>query len=257
VNKKRLLIALAVVAVMLVGGITAGTALQIEQPVSATIKVEALGNSPSFDLIDNPDDTKAGGKTGNILADDTYDMNFGPTGAGVTFGRNQTVFVGSSSDPIFTLQNNYAKNLLVKWKFVGGDVPDPAKATATYLNFLSYPSDSGDHGFLNVYITGTSVSAPGWHMLPPSASRAYYFQYQSHGLTAQPAASWTVNLKLIAEENEQPLLAWAQKKLSPNDAMFDDVNEVVYHMRADGSEVDVIAFADWDHDAWLASWTTD
>jgi hypothetical protein len=65
-GKKKLLLSLALVAVMLVGGITAGTQLLIEQPVSASISVEGLGDSPSFNIIDNVFDSGDGDSEGNI-----------------------------------------------------------------------------------------------------------------------------------------------------------------------------------------------
>jgi hypothetical protein len=262
VNKKRLLIALAVVAVMLVGGITAGTALQINQPVSATIKVESLGNSPTFNLIDNPSTTTAGGKAGIPQADDTYLMDFGPGGAGVTFGRNQEVRVGSSSDPIFTLQNNYAKDLAVR--FVSavnlnettliGDGGVPTNHNGFYVQF---PSASTP--VIGVKVAASKIISQGAHWIPAGESRSYYLWYAVHNVDAgaQPAQSFTLPLKLRASESMSPPMDWAVANLIPNDVLFDDANEVVYHKLADGSEVVAIPFAGFDYQAWLESWITD
>ncbi len=118
-GKKKLLLSLAIVAVMLVGGITAGTQLLIEQPVSASITVEGLGNSPSFNIIDNvftdPDNAHAGASAGYISDQDVYVIGFGATNPGgawaLSFGKSQTATVGDNADHVFKMENNYAYDM--------------------------------------------------------------------------------------------------------------------------------------------------
>jgi hypothetical protein len=123
-NRKRVLAAVVVVAVMLVGGITAGTQLLIEQPVSATVTIESLGTSPSFNIIDNPFGTgpdeseTAGAAAGYINNQDIYVIDFGKkaqTETGddweLSFGRSQSGTVGSATDPILYIDNNYAADM--------------------------------------------------------------------------------------------------------------------------------------------------
>jgi hypothetical protein len=120
-GKKKLLIGLALVAVMLVGGITAGTQLLIEQPVSASISVEGIGgSSPSFNVIDNPfdpDDGHAGASAGYINTNDEYVIGFGATNPGgawaLSFGRSQTATIGDTEDYVFKLENNYANTMTI------------------------------------------------------------------------------------------------------------------------------------------------
>jgi hypothetical protein len=124
-GKKTVLI-LAIVALMVAGAVMAGTALQITQPVSATISVEGIGDSsPSFNVIDNVFDAStnngAGAAAGNISANDVYVIDFGGEAAAATgnnawllsFGRSQSAVVGNDSDFVLKLQNNYADPLTI------------------------------------------------------------------------------------------------------------------------------------------------
>lgn len=125
-GKKTVLI-LAIVALMVAGAVMAGTALQITQPVSATISVEGIGgSSPSFNVIDNAFDVStnngAGAAAGNISANDVYVIDFGGEAAAATgnnawllsFGRSQSAVVGNGSgDFVFRLQNNYVDPLTI------------------------------------------------------------------------------------------------------------------------------------------------
>jgi len=260
-SKKRLLLGLVAVAVMLVGGITAGTSLLIDQPASMTVSIEDLGSSPTFDLIDNPSDTTAGGKTGTIEDDDTYTMQFGPGGADVVFGRNQAVTVGSTSDSIFTVENNYAKGLVVRLVAVDPDDGGPPVGGNGFYFHLYSPTIAGDswpYHYIGIWAqTYNRLGSQGAHWLPAGESRDYYMKYTTYGGAAQPEQSFTMELKLQATENEEPLMVWAENNLPANDCLFDDVNEIVYHKLVDGSSVEAIPFADFDHEAWLASWPTD
>jgi len=121
-GKKRMFLSLAIAAVMLAGGITAGTQLLIEQPVSASITVEGLGNSPSFNVIDNPFDettnAHAGASAGYISDQDVYAIDFGKkaeedTGNAweLSFGKSQTATVGDNTDYVLKMENNYAYDM--------------------------------------------------------------------------------------------------------------------------------------------------
>ena len=123
-SNKKALLTLAVVAVMLAGGITAGTRLLIEQPVSASITIEGLGISPSFNIIDNVfDETTndyAGAAAGYISDNDVYVIDFGKkaeqdTGSDweLSFRRSQTATVGDNIDHVFKCENNYANDMTV------------------------------------------------------------------------------------------------------------------------------------------------
>jgi len=123
-GKKTVLI-LALAALMVAGAVMAGTALEIRQPVSATVSVEGIGNSPTFNVIDNVFDAAsnngAGAAAGHISTNDVYVIDFGGEAAAATgdgawllsFGRSQTAKVGDSSDFVFKLQNNYATDLTI------------------------------------------------------------------------------------------------------------------------------------------------
>jgi hypothetical protein len=260
-TKKLLLIGLALM-LLTSTALVASTYLKIDQPVSAAIRIEGIGNSPTFNVIDNPDAATAGGRTGSIQGNDTYLMNFGPGGGGVVFGRNQAVQVGSTDDPIFTLQNNYAKNVIVRMKSAqpDGKGGPPVGGNGFYMRFYS-PTIAGDpwpyHNFGVWVQTYNRIGSQGAHLLPPGQSRSYYMQYTTYGGAAQPEQNFTLPLQFEVMENEEPLLTWAQKNLPANDVLFDDVNQVVYHKTADGSSVEIIPFANFDYDAWLASWPAD
>jgi hypothetical protein len=190
-------------------------------------------------------------------------MNFGDGGAGVTFGRNQAVKVGSTSDPIFTIENNYAKGLVVRMVSAdpAGKGGPAVGGNGFYFRFYGNPASvAGDsyNGHIGVWVqTYNRIGSQGYHWIPGGESRSYYMSYTTYGGAAQPEQSFTLPLKLTASENEEPLLVWAEKNLPANDCLFDDVNEVVYHKTADGSSVEAIPFADFDYDAWLASWPTE
>lgn len=256
-TRKLLLIGLGLLLIASTA-LVAGTYLKIDQPVSAAIRISGLGNSPTFNLIDNPDQNTAGGKTGQILDDDTYLMEFGPGGAGVVFGRNQAVQVGSNDDPIFTLQNNYAKNLIVRIKTTdpNGAGGPSVGGNGFYMRFYS-PTIAGDpwpYHYIGIWVqTYNRISSQGAHVLPPGETRSYYMGYTTYGGAAQPEQSFTLPLMFEVMENEQPLLSWAQNHLPPNDALFDDANEVVYYKTVSGS-VEIIPLAEWNHEAWLTSW---
>lgn len=251
-NKKRILIAVTVVAVMLVGGITAGTTLEIQQPASTQIIIEGIGgSSPTFNLVDNPG-TTAGGKAGEIADDDTYVIDFGPDGAGVIFGRNQEVWIGSTSDPIFTLENNYSKGLIIRPE--GAGAGPNVNGLGFFLQMRSGPPPYLWHFHPGVWVTPwNKIVSLGWDWIPAGASFSYSLHYRSIFDFAQPENSFTLPLKLCASENNGPLSVWSQKYLPPNDVVFDDVNQVVYHKTQDGSSVEAIPFADFDYDAWVES----
>jgi hypothetical protein len=270
VNKKRLLIALAVVAVMLVGGITAGTALQINQPASAMITIEGIGNSPSFNLIDNDSNTTAGGNAGYIAGDDTYVIDL--PGANIVLPRNPGkvnpgVLVGYSpnsgegaGDPIFTIENKYAKNLIVSLGVV-----NPADANAIpvvgggyQINLNSAtPTSTWQRAELTFWPRGGFYQTVGAIAIPPGGSRTFDLRYvtwkqstilQGH---AQPEQDWTLALRLNAEENEQPLEVWAENNLAPNDWLYDADGEWVYHKLADGT---VETKSAEEFAAWYETW---
>jgi len=124
-GKKKVLI-VAIVALMFAGAVLAGTTLQITQPVNATVSVEGLGSSPSFNVIDNVFDVNtnnsAGAAAGYISTADVYVIDFGGEAAAATgdgawllsFGRNQSAIVGDGiTDFVFKIENNYAALLTV------------------------------------------------------------------------------------------------------------------------------------------------
>jgi hypothetical protein len=132
-GKKKLLLGLALVVVMLAGGITAGTQLLIQQPVSASIKIEGIGgSSPSFNIIDNafadPDNPYAGAAAGYISSEDVYVIGFGANIPGgdwaLSFGRSQTADIGNGSDFVFKLENNYDNDMTVSLLKTGGNLGD-------------------------------------------------------------------------------------------------------------------------------------
>lgn len=121
-SKRRLALGLVVVALALAGVVMAGTALEIRQPVSATVTISNLGSSPSFDIIDNVFDAttnaKSGAAAGYIDSQDNYVIGFGSGNPGgdwvLSFGRSQTAKVGDGSDFVFKVKNHYANNMTVK-----------------------------------------------------------------------------------------------------------------------------------------------
>ena len=132
-GKRKFLAAVAIVALMLTGAVMAGTALQIRQPVGATVSIAGIGEGSgvTFNLIDNlfgEDNEKAGAAAGHVRSDDYYVVDFGANlGAGenggswgLSFGRAQTAKVGDNDeDFVFKLENNYTAQLDVDLVFDG------------------------------------------------------------------------------------------------------------------------------------------
>ena len=129
-NLKRMVLTFGIAMLLAVGAISVGTALTITQPVNATIKIEGLGSSPSFNIMDNVFDAgtnaKTGAAAGYIDSNDNYVIAFGATSPGgnwqLSLGRSQTADVGNKTDYVFKLQNNYANSMSIKLEKVGGDL---------------------------------------------------------------------------------------------------------------------------------------
>jgi len=198
VKKKRILIVTLAVTVMLIGGITAGTALNIQQPASAQIRIEDIGGgSPTFNLIDNDADTGAGSEAGDIVGSD-YVIDFAP----LIFGRNQEWWVGSSDDPIFTLENNYAKGLLISLKGAG------AGPSVNGLGFALVMLGGKPWWLAHPFVWATpwnTLICMGWDWICPGKSYDYHLHYRPLLGIAQPEQSFTLPLKIPARGNDHSL----------------------------------------------------
>jgi hypothetical protein len=212
-GKKKLLLSLALVAVMLAGGITAGTQLLIEQPVSASISVEGIGgSSPSFNVIDNvfadPGNPNAGAAAGYINpTSDFYVIGFGATNPGgawaLSFGRSQTATVGDGTDYVFKLQNNYAKtmtvNLLKKAvSYESGSLS--TLGTGVVIKFMN-----ADTGVAQWTLTGATTSPyTDWTItnnpltLDSGGTATFYLKVENDEAVVSPAGGWTPRVRFQA-----------------------------------------------------------
>ena len=116
--KKKVITFLVAFIVLTAGAVIGGTALEINQPVSAMVTIANLGdavNGPSFNIIDNvfslSTNAKAGASAGYIDSQDNYIIGFGAGNPGgswaLKFGRSQTATVGNANDYVFSIKNSY------------------------------------------------------------------------------------------------------------------------------------------------------
>jgi len=175
---------------------------------------------------------------------------------------SETLEIGQNPINTGDLDATFCDGLMVPGSGLtgAGMVSNDDGGNGFYFHFYS-PTILGDpwpYHYIGIWAgTYNRLGSQGAHWFPPAESRSYYMRYTTYGGAAQPVQSFTMELKLIASENDDPLEVWAQANLPANDCLFDDVNEIVYHKLADGSSVETIAFADFDYEGWLASWPTD
>jgi len=219
-NRKRILAAVIVVAVMLVGGITAGTQLLIEQPVSATVTIEKLGTSPSFNIIDNPFGTgpgeseTAGAAAGYISDQDIYVIDFGKKAQADTdddwalsFGRSQSATVGSDSDPILYFENNYANDMCFDLAKTGGEL-----GRGTRIEVWNNISIFGIPGLEDeLVLTLEGADDPGDWVATMEPGRCipagfpsplgFYIKIYNDDAIASPTGGWNPQLKIVASSD--------------------------------------------------------
>jgi hypothetical protein len=196
-GKKKLLLSLAMVAVMLAGGITAGTQLLIEQPVSASITVEGIGGTlPSFNIIDNvfneSGNAHAGAAAAYISTGDFFVIDFGKKAKADTgdnwelsFGRSQTATVGNGgTDFVFKLGNNYANTMTVGL----------AKGAATYqgggslgagvvIKIMNAATDTAQWTLTGA-ATPANYTITGSLTLDPGEEETFYLKVENDDATA-------------------------------------------------------------------------
>lgn len=208
-GKKTVLI-LALAALMIAGAVMAGTALEIRQPVSATVSIAGIGegSSATFNVIDNVFDVAsndgAGAAAGHISTDDVYVIDFGGEAVAATgnsswllsLGRSQTAKVGDEVDFVFKLQNNYATpltiNLVETTSWLSGRGELGAGITIKLMN--------ADTGTAQWTLTG-AVDSRAWTItgtdlvLGSGADAAFYIVVENNDATA---GNWSPKVKLQA-----------------------------------------------------------
>lgn len=249
-NKKHVLI-LTLAAMVLAGaGVVAGTALEIRQPVSAQVTISGIGSSPTFNLVDNAAPGTAGGRSGHIAGDDTYVVDF----SGLEFGRAQTIQVGNDSDPVFSLQNKYAQNLIVRLEPPSGSgvVEDP-ESNGFFLEILG-PGGNTWPGYMRLWIQSYGrLGSVGSILIPPGATYNYHIKYVPYGGSHPKAKTYHIPVKLLATNNDENLANWVNANLPVHDALFDPAGGKVYYKDGTGT-VQTIDATQFDVEAWLDAW---
>ena len=247
--RKRILI-LSLAVVILTGlGVIGGTALEIIQPASASVTIEGIGgSSPTFNLIDNPAANTAGGKSGQITGTDTYAINFD----NIKFGRNQFVHVGGVNDKIFSIQNNYAKNLIVRFDPPAGqgvveDPEGPGYSLGVMATNPQYPW--WWPGFLGLWV-GNHGTLNSWGALLVHPGQSYdcHMIYAPWGNPVPASKQYHINVQLEATNNHPDLVDWVAENMPSNDALFDPEDNKAYYKNGSG-EVEILPLDQFNFDA--------
>lgn len=207
-NRKRVLAAVVVVAAMLAGGITAGTQLLIEQPVSASLTIEGIGNSPSFNILDNPATNTAGGTSGHIASNDSYVIDFG----GLRFGRAQTATVGSATDPILYVENDYALDMSFDAVKTGGSLGRGVRIEVyNNVSIFSIPEKPEDELILTlegadepenwVLTVDPGHSIPAWWSDVFPAPLGFYIKIVNEDAASSPSEGWDPRINLLVRSD--------------------------------------------------------
>jgi hypothetical protein len=199
-GKKKIVIALVLVAIILAGSIAAGTALEISQPVSASLTIEGIGNSPTLNILDNPALDTAGGTSGRISGDDKYIVDFG----NLISGRAQTIIVGNADDPIFYIENNYAADMCFDAVKTGGNLGKGVRIeiwnNVSIFGIPEYPEDE-------LVITLNGAENPEDWVVTMEPERCIPVGFPALGLYAKivnedaassPSEGWDPKIKLLA-----------------------------------------------------------
>jgi hypothetical protein len=207
--KKRIAIALVLVAVLLAGSIAAGTFLEISQPVSASLTIEGIGgNSPSFNILDNPATDTAGGTSGHIASNDSYVINFG----GLRFGRAQTATVGSATDSILYVENNYAVDMSFDAVKTGGSLGKGTRIEVyNNVSIFGIPEKPEDELILTlegadnpedwVLTVDPGHSIPAWWSDVFPAPLGFYVKIVNEDAASSPSEGWDPKVRIVVRSD--------------------------------------------------------
>jgi hypothetical protein len=205
---KKIVIALVLVAVLLAGSIAAGTALEISQPVSASLTIEGIGNSPSFNILDNPATDTAGGTSGRIAGNDSYVVDFG----GLSFGRAQTATVGSATDPILYVEDNYAADMSFDAIKTGGSLGKGIRIEVwNNVSIFGIPEKPEDELILTlegtenpedwVLTVDPGHSIPAWWSDVFGQPLGFYIKIVNDNAASSPSEGWDPRINLLASSD--------------------------------------------------------
>jgi hypothetical protein len=207
-GEKRKPIAIGLVALLLAGSIAAGTALEISQPVSASLTIEGIGNSPSFNILDNPATDTAGGTSGHIASNDSYVIDFG----GLRFGRAQTAIVGSATDPILYVENNYAVDMSFDAAKTGGSLGKGTRIEVyNNVSIFGIPEKPEDELILTLegaddpenweFTVDPGHSIPAWWSDVFPAPLGFYIKIVNEDATSSPSEGWDPKVRIVVRSD--------------------------------------------------------